>query len=77
MITHTDLIIERIKFELERAEKKHPVWPRDPLHAISIVTEESGEAVKATLQYIYENGSIDNIENELTQTAAIEEDEFS
>lgn len=40
--------------ELERAIAKYPVWPEDPLHALTIVTEEHGELAQKLLQRAYE-----------------------
>jgi hypothetical protein len=57
--------------ELIRAENKFPTWPDDIIHAVSIVNEESGEAIRAALQYKYENGTLEAIEKELIQTAAM------
>lgn len=57
--------------ELEKAEAKHPDWPDDILHQIAIVNEESGEATRAALHLCYEGGSIEELENELIQTAAM------
>lgn len=41
-------VIDLILKELERAESIHPVWPSDPVHAQSNLTEEAGEALRAT-----------------------------
>lgn len=38
--------------EMERAEKKHPVWPADRLRQTAILVEEAGEALQATLNLI-------------------------
>jgi hypothetical protein len=61
-----DVIME----ELMKAEKKHPIWPADPIHAAAIVAEESGELVRASLQFHYEKGSKLEIMKEAAQTAA-------
>ena len=63
--------IKEILKELERARDKHPDWPTDILHQIAIVNEEAGEATRASLHFYYENGSMDNVRKELTQTAAM------
>ncbi|CAL2092093.1 conserved hypothetical protein [Tenacibaculum sp. 190524A05c] len=64
-------IIQKIKEELLKAEQKHPFWPDDILHQIAIVNEESGEATRAALQFQYEEGELDEVKNELIQTAAM------
>ena len=56
--------------ELERAKSMHPHWPDDVIHAVAIVAEESGEAIRAAVQYVYEGGSLEAVKTELTQTAA-------
>ena len=66
-----DLILKLIEEELERAENLHPEFPKDILHQIAIVNEESGEATRASLHYIYEKGTLENVEMELIQTAAM------
>ena len=57
--------------EVERAREKHPEWPDDIIHAVAIVAEESGEAVRAALNHVYHGGSIDEVRTELVQTAAM------
>lgn len=57
--------------ELTRAEKKHPDWPKDLLHAVAVVNEEAGELTRATLQMIYEGGVSNEIYKEGIQTAAM------
>lgn len=38
--------------EMERAEQKHPRWPRDLAHQMLIVNEEAGEVSQACLNLI-------------------------
>jgi NTP pyrophosphatase (non-canonical NTP hydrolase) len=57
--------------ELRRAEKKFPTWPLDPIHAVSILAEESGEAVKAALHFYYDKESIEEFRKEVIQTGAM------
>lgn len=63
-------IFEEVESEIFRAEKKHPHWPEDFIHQSAIVAEESGELVRASLQYQYEGGSKEQIREEAIQTAA-------
>lgn len=57
--------------ELEWAEAQHPVFPTDPIHAVAIMEEESGEAIRAALQFVYEDGSIEALKKEIIQTGAM------
>lgn len=45
-------IFDTFVSELERAEKKHPQWPTDPLRQTAVVVEEAGEALQATLNLV-------------------------
>lgn len=56
--------------ELSRAEIKHPDWPEDKIHAAAIVAEESGELVRAALNYEYEGARYYDMHTEAIQTAA-------
>lgn len=60
-----------IDTELEKAKKKHPKWPYDIVHQVSIVTEESGELTKAVNEFVYEGGTYDALVTEAVQTAAM------
>lgn len=64
-------ILNSIAIELHKAETKHPAWTKDVIHATSIMQEESGEAIRAAIQYVYENGNIVELKKELIQTAAM------
>lgn len=59
--------------ELEKARRKFPTWPTDPLHAIAVVGEEFGELIKAVLQVTYEPHKThwSEVEEEAVQTAAM------
>lgn len=48
-------IIESVLNELDKAYKKFPLWPTDPLHALGVVNEEIGELQKEVLQMCYES----------------------
>lgn len=61
------LVIE----ELDKAEKKHPHFPTDVIHASAIIAEEAGELSAAALQVTYENGDWDNVLKEAVQTTAM------
>lgn len=50
---------------------KHPAWPVDLIHAGAIVSEESGELIRACLQYETEGGSIHETYKEAAQTGAM------
>ena len=58
-----------INDELKKAVCKFPTFPTDPLHASAVVSEESGELVKASLHYVYEDGDLSQMEIEAIQTA--------
>jgi hypothetical protein len=59
--------------EVERATRKFPTWPTDPLHALAVLGEEFGELTKDMLQLTYESHktSADNVRTEALQTAAM------
>jgi len=61
----------RIQDELEREEKKHPIFPLNIFEQLAIMQEEAGEVTKAVLHLKYENGTLYDIEEELVQTAAM------
>lgn len=65
-------IIAEILLEYNHARKKHPSYPDDIIHQIAIITEESGEAMQAALQLVYENdSSSDKVYKEVIQIAAL------
>ena len=59
--------------ELERAMRKFPTWPTDPLHALAVLGEEFGELTKDVLQLTYEPHKTNaaNVRKEALQTAAM------
>ena len=57
--------------ELKKAEEKHPNYPIDMFKQLAIMQEEAGEVTKAVLHYKYENGTIEDVKDELKQTAAM------
>lgn len=69
---HANNVIALIRAELDRAVTKWPKHPVDPVHCASIVAEEAGELVKASLQYTYEGGGYTKLmeaKTEAIQTA--------
>ncbi|MDR4895257.1 hypothetical protein RF656_00635 [Yersinia kristensenii] len=64
-------ILTEIIDEAVRASEIHPKWPTDALHAVSILTEESGELMKAAIEYHYNNGDIEAVREEAVQTGAM------
>lgn len=57
--------------ELNRAQEKHPDWPKDLIHQSAIIAEESGELTRACLHEQYEKGSFNNCIEEAKQTGAM------
>lgn len=59
--------------EVERATRKFPTWPTDPLHAVAVLGEEFGELTKAVLQTTYEphKAQPGELRTEAIQTAAM------
>ncbi|OWF73311.1 hypothetical protein B4902_08510 [Yersinia frederiksenii] len=69
-INYQDITGEIIH-EAVRAADIHPKWPTDVVHAVSILTEESGELMKAAIEYHYNNGDIEAVREEAIQTGAM------
>ena len=77
----TQDVIVAVLSELLRAEEKHPMWPvelseevivhGDFVHAAAIVAEESGELIRAALNFSYEGGAYEDMRKECIQTAAM------
>ena len=71
------LLLDAILNELERAENKFPIWPADIVHAGAIVSEESGELIRACLNREYAKGGesdaqlLDECQKEAVQTGAM------
>jgi hypothetical protein len=68
--------------EMQRASDKHPDWPTNPVHgpelgtqgfvyAAAIVGEESGELLRAAIQYEHEGGDYIEMHKEAIQTGAM------
>lgn len=59
--------------EVEKATRKFPTWPTDPLHALAVLGEEFGELTKEMLQSVYEPHKTvpEKVRTEAIQTAAM------
>jgi hypothetical protein len=64
-------ITEAVINELEKAKKKHPNFPNDRIHQVNIMLEEAGEVSKAINEFAWNEGSINDVAEELIQTAAM------
>lgn len=66
-------MIDVVITELERATRKFPTWPTDPLHALGVLHEEVGELSKEVLQLVYEphKTSPAKVREEAIQAAAM------
>jgi hypothetical protein len=75
LLSRQDIEVQRyvaaMLMELEKATEKHPNWPKDKVHAAAIVTEESGELMRAALQFHYEEGRYYDMHKEAIQTGAM------
>lgn len=71
----SDAVMAAIRNEIDRAVRKFPTWPTDPLHALAVLGEEYGELNKAVLQLTYEphkdGSSLNEVRKEAIQTAAM------
>jgi hypothetical protein len=65
--------VQAVLSEVERATRKFPTWPTDPLHALAVLGEEFGELTKDMLQLTYEphKTSAEAVRAEAIQTAAM------
>lgn len=59
--------------ELERARKKFPIWPIDPIHASSFVVEEAGELAAAANELVYPDLAKGNPDSEELQRRVLRE----
>lgn len=66
----SERVIKSVVDELDRAVKKHPVWPTDLVHAAAIVGEESGELLRASIQWAHESGELGAVLEEARHVAA-------
>lgn len=65
--------VQLVLAEVEKATRKFPTWPTDPLHAVAVLGEEFGELTKAVLQTTYEPHKVKEgeLRMEAIQTAAM------
>lgn len=66
-----EYIFDNIKDAVSYAEFKHRHFPDDLIHQVAIMSEESGEAVRAALLHVYDDHTLDDVEEELYQTIAV------
>jgi len=66
-------ITQQILDEVQRATRKFPTWPTDPLHALAVLGEEFGELTKEVVQLTYEphKSRMSEVRKEAIQTAAM------
>lgn len=63
---------KKVKKELKRAIKLHPIWPiGEQVHQVAIICEESGEALQAALNFADHGKPFKLIEKEIVHTAAM------
>jgi len=62
---------EPIDAELKRAKKKHPDFPTDIFKQLAIMQEEAGEVTKAVNEYGLFGADLQDVKDELIQTAAM------
>ncbi len=65
------MILEKIAKEYAHAIAKYPQWPEDLIHQVSIMNEEAGESIRAALNHVYHDDPLQDVENELVQTATM------
>ncbi len=61
----------QIDREIIRAKNKHPNFPNDMFQQLAIMQEEAGEVTKAVMHYHFEGGKLQDVKDELIQTAAM------
>lgn len=64
-------IVKEILREVLRAEKLHPKWPSDPVHAGAVLAEEAGEVVKAINNVVTKHNGESDYATEAIQCAAM------
>lgn len=66
-----ETVLAQVMNEIDRAEKIHPVWPRNHIHQCAVVSEESGELLQAALNHDEHKGSKRQMITEAVHTAAM------
>jgi hypothetical protein len=66
-----EFIEQLIIIEKDLAERLHPEWPTDIIHAAAIIMEEAGELMKACLDRVYFDGKKKKIRDEAVSVAAM------
>jgi hypothetical protein len=64
-------LTEELERELYRARELYPDFPRDLIHQVAIMAEESGETVRAALNHVYHDAPLEDVRAELVQTGAM------
>lgn len=62
---------KKVEIELLKAKIKHPNFPEDIFQMLAIMQEEAGEVAMAVNDYHSGKGSIEDVKEELAQTAAM------
>lgn len=72
-ISLLNIAVDLVRDEVQRATRKFPTWPTDPLHALGVVAEEFGELSKAVVQQTYEphKNAPDELRKEAIHCAAM------
>lgn len=75
VIKHLEVakILQDVLTEVDNATGKFPTWPTDPIHAVGVIQEESGELQKEVLQLCYEpdKSEKEDVRKEAIQLAAM------
>lgn len=56
-----------IASEIKRAEILHPSWPKDYVYGAAIISEESGELIRAAINYTYGERDYNSMKEEAHQ----------
>jgi hypothetical protein len=64
-------IMAKVTAEIKRANEKHGDFPKDLMLRVCIVAEEMGEVQKAVVNYKLAGASIEDVDKEMIQLAAM------